>query len=183
LRLRRIGIDTKQEAVVYMRADCHVCRAEGFRAHTRVGISRNGQSIIATLHHVTSDLLGPDEAGLSEAAWRALGGSEGDQIWIEHPPTLDSLSSLRAKVYGKALDDAAFHAIIRDVAAGRYADVHLASFITACASGNISRDEVIGLTRAMMDVGDRLDWGRTPIADKHCIGGLPGNRPRRSSSP
>ncbi len=28
----------------------------------------------------------------------------------------------------------------------------------------------------MVDVGDRIDWGRSPIADKHCVGGLPGNR-------
>jgi thymidine phosphorylase len=28
----------------------------------------------------------------------------------------------------------------------------------------------------MIDVGDRIDWGKSPIADKHCIGGLPGNR-------
>jgi thymidine phosphorylase len=176
LRLRRLGIDTQQEAVVYMRADCHVCRAEGFRAHARIGISRDGHSIIATLHHVTSDLLRSDEAGLSEAAWRALGGEDGDQIWVEHPPTLDSLSYLRTKVYGNTLDEPALHAIIRDVAAGRYADVHLASFITACAGASMSREEVIGLTRAMIGVGDRLNWGRAPIVDKHCVGGLPGNR-------
>lgn len=178
LRLRRLGIDTQQEAVVYMRADCHVCRAEGFRAHTRIGISisRNGRSILATLHLVTGDLLRPGEASLSESAWRALGGHEGDAISVEHPPTLDSLSYVRAKAYGKRLDGAAFHAIMRDVTAGRYADVHLASFITACAGENMHREEIIGLTQAMIDVGDRIDWGKSPIVDKHCIGGLPGNR-------
>ena len=176
LRLRRLGIDTHQEAVVYMRADCHICHAEGFRAHARIGLSCRGRSIIATLNHVTSELLRIDEAGLSEAAWHALGGREGDEISVEHPPTLDSLSYVRAKAYGKSLDDAAFHAIMRDVTAGRYADVHLASFITACAGANMLREEIIGLTRAMIDVGDRIDWGRSPIADKHCIGGLPGNR-------
>lgn len=28
LRLKRMGIDTYQEPVIYMRSDCHVCRAE-----------------------------------------------------------------------------------------------------------------------------------------------------------
>src|SRR5512146_207570 len=123
LRLRRLGIDTHQEAVVYMRADCHICRAEGFRAHARVALSYGGRSIIATLHHVIGDLLRPDEAGLSESAWRALAGREGDEIVVEHPATLDSLSYVRAKAYGNALDDAAFHAIMRDIAAGQYDDV------------------------------------------------------------
>ena len=176
LRLRRLGIDTHQEAVVYMRTDCHICRAEGFRAHARVGISHQGRSIVATLHHVIGDLLRRDEAGLSEAAWQALGAREGNEIAIEHPPTLESLSFVRAKTYNQSLDNTAFRAIIRDVTAGRYADVHLAAFITACAGGRLNRDEIIALTRAMIDVGDRIDWGKTPILDKHCIGGLPGNR-------
>lgn len=30
LRYRTLGIDTQQEYVIYMRRDCHVCRAEGF---------------------------------------------------------------------------------------------------------------------------------------------------------
>ena len=36
--------------------------------------------------------------------------------------------------------------------------------------------ETIDLTRAMVGAGERIDWGRAPIADKHCVGGLPGNR-------
>lgn len=176
MRMRRLGIDTHEEAVVYMRADCHICRAEGFRAHARVGLSYGGRTVIATLHQIIGDLLGLDEAGLSEAAWRALDSRDGDEMSIEHPPTLDSLSYLRAKVYGNALDDVALHAIMRDIAAGNYDEVELASFITACAGTNMRREEIIGLTRAMVDVGDRIDWGRTPIVDKHSIGGLPGNR-------
>jgi thymidine phosphorylase len=176
VRMRRLGIDTHEEAVVYMRADCHICRAEGFRAHARVGLSYGGRTVIATLHQIIGDLLGLDEAGLSEAAWRALDSRDGDEMSIEHPPTLDSLSYLRAKVYGNALDDVALHAIMRDIAAGNYDEVELASFITACAGTNMRREEIIGLTRAMVDVGDRIDWGRTPIVDKHSIGGLPGNR-------
>lgn len=176
LRLRRLGIDTHQEAVVYMRADCLVCRAEGFRAHARIGLRYRERSIVATLHQVSGDLLRPHEAGLSETAWQALGAREGEEIGVEHPPALDSLSHVRAKAYGRTLDDAALGSIIRDVASGLYADVHLASFITACAGANLRRDEVIGLTRAMIEVGDRIHWPRPPIADKHCIGGLPGNR-------
>ncbi len=28
----------------------------------------------------------------------------------------------------------------------------------------------------MIDTGDKIDWGVTPVADKHCVGGLPANR-------
>ena len=39
LKARRLGIDMQQEAVVFMRRDCHVCRAEGFTAHARVQLT------------------------------------------------------------------------------------------------------------------------------------------------
>lgn len=176
LRLKRMGIDTYQEAVIYMRRDCHVCRAEGFEAQSRVQVTHNGHAIIATLNVVTSELLAPEEAGLSEAAWRLLGACEGDTVALSHPPVIESLSLVRAKVYGKRLSDASMRAIVRDIAAGRYSDIHLSAFIAACAGDRLDMSETVALTRAMIDVGERLDWPARPVVDKHCVGGLPGNR-------
>ena len=176
LRLKALGIDTQREHVIYMRHDCHVCRAEGFEAQTRVEVSLRDQRIIATLNVVRSELLAPGEASLSTSAWQALAAAPGDPIGVTHAPTLDSLSALRAKIYGHRLEAPALDAIIGDVAAGRYSDLHIAAFVSVCAGGRMDLQETIDLTRAMVNVGDRIDWGRSPIADKHCVGGLPGNR-------
>lgn len=56
------------------------------------------------------------------------------------------------------------------------ADTHLASLITLCAGNGLDVEETVALTRAMVDVGERVAWDDTPVMDKHCIGGLPGNR-------
>ena len=176
LRVRRLGIDTQQEAVVYMRRDCPVCRAEGFVARTRVRVHSGSASTIATVNQVLGDLLDPGEVGLSEAAWRRLAVSDGDLVHFSHPAPLDSLSLLRAKIYGNRFGDRALATIVGDIAAGRYSDVHLTAFITACAARGLDDGEVLELTRAMVASGDRLDWGAGPIVDKHCVGGLPGNR-------
>ena len=176
LRLRRLGIDTHQEAVVYMRKDCDVCRSEGLESLSQVQLTHNGRTLTATLHHVTSDILGHNDAALSDAAWASLGASEGDAVSVRHAPPLESFGYVRAKTFGKHLDGGAFRDVIADVAVQRYADVHLASFITACAGGRLDREEMVALTRAMIDAGERLDWGRSPIMDKHSIGGLAGNR-------
>lgn len=176
LRLKRLGIDTYQEAVIYMRNDCHICQAEGFEAQSRVQVERGGRTIIATLNVVTGDMLAPDEAGLSEAAWRLLGAGAGDAITLSHPPLLESLSRVRAKVYGERLGDADMRVIVGDIAAGRYADIHLSAFVTACAGDRLDITETIALTRAMVDAGERLAWAHMPVVDKHCVGGLPGNR-------
>ena len=173
---RRLGVDTQHENVVFMRKDCHVCRSEGFSAHARVRLRSGDRSIIATLYQVTDDLLDEGEAGLSESAWHLLDLKEGDQVEASHPQPLESLSKVRGKIYGKTLDIAAFTEILNDVAAGRYSDIHISSFVSGCAARGFDLDEMIALTHAMVDVGDRLKWATAPIADKHCIGGLPGNR-------
>jgi thymidine phosphorylase len=171
-----MGIDTYQEPVIYMRSDCHVCRAEGFEAQARIRVEAGDRSILATLNVVGDHLLEPGDAGLSEAAWRRLGTRDGEPALLSHPAHLDSLSRVRAKAYGGRLTTEDLERIVRDISAGRYSDVELSSFITACAGDRLDLEEIIGLTRAMIGAGERLDWGRIPVMDKHCVGGLPGNR-------
>jgi hypothetical protein len=54
------------------------------------------------------------------------------------------------------------------------ADIHIAAFLTACAGNRLDVSEMIGLTRAMVGVGERLSWGRELVVDKHSVGGLAG---------
>lgn len=176
LRLRRLGIDTYQEPVLYMHRDCRVCHSEGFEAQSRVELALGGRTIVATLNVVSGDFLAPDEAGLSEAAWRLLGAQEGDIVSPRHPAPIESLGHVRAKVYGRHLTQAAITAVIEDVTAGRYSDLQLAAFVTACAGDRLDQEETVSLTRAMVAAGERIDWGEGLVMDKHCVGGLPGNR-------
>lgn len=174
----RIGIDTYQESVVYMRDDCHICRAEGFGVQTRVEVSAGELSIIARLNVIESDagVLPVSHIGLSKVAWDRLALTEGQEVAISHPAWVNSLSYIRHKIFDHPLNKRQFHAIVHDIHEGRYTDVHIASFLTACAN-RLDVDEVAHLTRAMVDVGTRLIWpGSSPVVDKHCIGGLPGNR-------
>ena len=176
LRARRMGIDTQYEAVVFMHKDCPVCRSEGFTAHNRILLRVGDRHIIATLYQVTTDLLALDEAALSEPAWARLGLSGGETIAVSHPDPVDSLSHVRGRIYGNELSESALKTIITDVVDGKYSDIHLSSFITSCAARPLDRRETLGLTRAMIDVGDRLTWNRDIVVDKHSVGGLPGNR-------
>lgn len=176
LPVRRAGIDTYQQAVVYMRSDCHVCRAEGFEAQAQVEVIDNGRHLLAILHHVSGAWLARDEIALSDVAWTTLGATEGDLVEVRHPPVLESVAHLRGKVHGRPFTYEALRSLMDDISHGRVADIHLASLITLCAGDGLDIEETVALTRAMVDVGERLTWEETPVMDKHCIGGLPGNR-------
>lgn len=178
LNATRVGIDTYQESVAYMRDDCHICRAEGFGVQTRVEVRAGEHSIIARLNVVESDagLLPPGHIGLSRVAWERLALTEGRKVNVSHPAWVNSLSYVRRKIFDQPLTREQFGAIVQDIQAGRYTDVHIASFLTACTN-RLSVDEVAYLTRAMVDVGTCLTWPDIGVVvDKHCIGGLPGNR-------
>ncbi|MBN1684258.1 MAG: thymidine phosphorylase family protein [Gammaproteobacteria bacterium] len=180
LKLRRLGIDTYKEPVIYIREDSYICEAEGFEAQTRIRVSikNNHQTIIATLNTVQSNLLELDEVSLSEYAWELLGAKEGDEVQLVHPEPLNSLSDIRGKIYGRPFTRKGITEIVKDIAAGRFSDIHVASFLTSCAGDRLNEEEISLLTEAMVDVGERIVWpcGNGLVVDKHCVGGLPGNR-------
>ncbi|MBU1007542.1 thymidine phosphorylase family protein [Candidatus Dependentiae bacterium] len=176
LSLKKLGIDTYKDSVIYMRQDCHICASEGFEARSRVRVDHGGRSIIATLNIITSDILGPGEVGLSEYAWLLLGASDGGLVTVGHAKHVSSLSYVRAKIYGHTLSTSQIKEIISDIAAGRYSDIYLSSFLTACAGNHMADSELIDMTNAMVEVGKTLDWETSMVVDKHCVGGLPGNR-------
>lgn len=176
LRARRLGIDTYREYVVFLHAASPACRAEGLRALSRVRVSCGARDIIATLNVVRSELIGEHEAGLSEAAWHALGAHTDESVQISHPSTVESFSAVRRKIYGGRFSDAELTQIVRDVSTGLYSSVELAAFVTACAGDHMQPQETLALTRAMVEAGTRLAWPRRPVLDKHSVGGLPGNR-------
>ncbi len=176
LRAVRIGLDTHDQPVIITHRNCPLCRSEGFSAHARVRIGNGAKRVIATLYQIESDWLEPGQAALSESAWRLLNIHEGDEIHLSHPQPLDSLGRVRGRIYGQPIDRQAMNGIIADIAAGRYADIHTAMFLTTMASRGLTDEELVSLTEAMISAGERLEWPRSPIVDKHCVGGLPGNR-------
>lgn len=176
LKARRLGIDTHHEPNIYLRADSSVCKSEGFNSLTRVLVSTEQNHMIATLNIVTGDLINEGEIGLSESAWEKLKLLGDESIWLSHPRPVHSLSYVRSKVYGHKLNEEQFNEIINDIVDERYADVYLAAFITACGDDKLDDEEITSLTRAMINAGSTIDWGLDQVLDKHCVGGLPGNR-------
>lgn len=176
LIFKNLFIDTNQELVVFMPASCHVCKSEGFQALTRVTVSFNNKSIIATLNVTNDGILQEGEISLSESAAKKLDVQQGDLLMVSHTEPLNSIAHVRAKLYGNVLDQKAYTEIIRDIADEKYSNIFLSSFVSACSGNSMNMDEIRFLTRAMIDAGNKLYWGEGIIADKHCVGGLPGNR-------
>jgi thymidine phosphorylase len=179
LKLRRVAIDTYKENVAYLHRDCHLYRSEGFQALAKVEVSGEGgrRPVLAVLNVVDDDsITRPEQLGLSEDAFAQLGLPEGAAATLAHARPPASLHAVHRKIAGERLDYPDYEAITRDIVEHRYAKIEMAAFLVACTEAGMERDEVLHLTRAMAASGEQLNWGEPLVADKHCIGGIPGNR-------
>lgn len=177
LSLKRVGIDTYRENVAYLHRECRLYRAEGFQALSKVEVRANGARILASLNVVDdAAIVDCQQLGLSEDAFEALGVAEGHPVSVSQAEPPASIPALHRKLAGERLTREDFRHIIRDIAERRYSKIELTAFVVGCDRGELDREEVFYLSDAMSRVGRRLDWHEHPVVDKHCIGGIPGNR-------
>lgn len=179
LKLRRVGIDTYKENVAYLHRDCPIYRTEGFQALSKIEIHivGNGSPVIAVLNIVDDDsITAPDQLGLSEQVYHQLGMPDGTEVFISHASPPSSIKSVHLKIAGERLSNDDYLRIIQDIVNNRYSKIEIAAFLVGCAESGMEREEIISLTRAMVNTGEQLSWGEHLVSDKHCIGGIPGNR-------
>lgn len=175
-KIRRVPIDTYPENTAFLLRSGEDYSPEQFQALRKIRISLDGREILATLNIVDDEsIVGHGEIGLGEQAFRRLCTHEGATVSIEQARPPASLEAVRRKIDGETLDAGELSAIVRDVAAHLYSPMEIGAFLVACA-GFMSTQETLSLTRAMIDAGNRLHWNTPLVVDKHCIGGVPGNR-------
>lgn len=175
-KIRRIPIDTYPENTAFLLREANGYSPEQFQALKKIRITGRCGEILATLALVDDrGILSRDEIGLGEQAFRRLCEKEGEEVQVSQAPPPASLEYVRRKIDGDTLGDSEIAAIISDIANHLYSPMEIGAFLVACASF-MSTPETLAMTRAMIDVGSRLHWDSPLVVDKHCIGGIPGNR-------
>jgi len=175
LKIRRVNLDTGRENVVVMSRRSNALRPEVFRGFSRVELRSNVKEMLATLLITDDGLVGMDEIGLAEPAFRRFGEPAGSLVTVTPATPPESLDAVRAKIQGHALSAAEIGKIVDDISHYRYSDMEIAAFLIGSASFMTS-GELLALSRAMADAGTQLKWDSPIVVDKHCIGGIPGNR-------
>jgi putative thymidine phosphorylase len=86
-----------------------------------------------------------------------------------------SVIHIREKLYGKRLNYKEMYHIIDDITNDRLTSIEKTYFVSAGFTHGWSFDEVVSMTKAMVNTGSKLKFKGVTL-DKHCIGGVPGNR-------
>lgn len=176
LKIRRISLDTGRENVAVISRRSTALRPEVFRAFSRVELRAQTKVLLVTLLITDDDsLVGPEDIGLAEPAFRRFAQSAGALVTVSPAAPPASLDSVRAKIQGNTLSNSEISAIVDDLTHYRYSDMEIAAFLIGFASFTTS-GELLALARAMAQAGTRLTWDQPIVVDKHSIGGIPGNR-------
>ncbi len=150
-------------------------KALGIQIGDRVRIIDGKKSIIAVVD-VVSGFLKKGQIALSSTIVSDLSVNSGEYVLVEHSPRSESSRIIQAKIACQPYTKPELKKIISDIANDSLTEAEIAYFISGVHHCGMSLDETKDLTEAVFETGRKISWGNKKIADKHSIGGIPGNR-------
>ena len=174
LKCNILDIDAGREPIIFLNKNSEIVKTEGFAPLARVKIFSGDRCAYATLY--LSDIVKNDEVGLSKKIADKLKAKNGESFDIKHMEPLLSFSAIRNKLRGIPFTEQGMYDVIKDVVDGKYTDMHMACLCSATEGNQLSEDEIAYFARAMVNTGKVMKWDYDIVVDKHCIGGIPGNR-------
>ncbi len=113
--------------------------------------------------------------GLFEEVLDRLHVRQGSIVDIHLTGKPESVQHIRDKLYGKHLSYEDLYHIMDDITHDRLTAIEKTYFVAAGFTEGWSTEEIVDMTRAMVETGDKLKF-KGVTYDKHSIGGIPGNR-------
>lgn len=118
----------------------------------------------------------PGYIGIFEEVLDKLGAKQGDTVFLDLGEKPDAIKYIRKKLDNKRLSKDEMDEIVKDIVNDELSSVELTYFISACYTQGMSLDETVSLAKSIVKHGGSLKLKKKPILDKHCSGGVPGNR-------
>jgi len=113
--------------------------------------------------------------GLYEEVIDSLRVKDGNIVKIVPARRPVSIGHIKKKLDGGILTKKEIDQIVWDIVHNKLDPIELAFFIAACYTNIITKKETVLLTKAMAKEGQTLNFPK-PVIDKHCVGGVAGNR-------
>lgn len=131
---------------------------------------------ISTITNTIVGLVGKDEIAVSSELQKRLGLRKGQKVDVSLSSTPKSIISIKNKLNGKKLSSKEIHGIIKDIVNNSLSEPEIALFISAMYDKGMNFNETTFLINAILKTGNKLKLRNKYSADKHSIGGIPGNR-------
>ncbi|VVB54425.1 AMP phosphorylase [uncultured archaeon] len=170
-KVRLYEIETGKPIIIMNSADM---KELGIHLSDRVTLSTNGNKAAAIVD-ATTGVVKEGEVGVFQDLRQSLGVKEGEKIDIKAAGRPVSIDYIKKKLKGEELHGHQIRSIIQDIVDNNLSDIELAAFVSSAFINGYTMDETVALTNAMVESGQQIDFGDN-VVDKHCIGGVAGNR-------
>ncbi|MEM3091070.1 MAG: thymidine phosphorylase [Candidatus Pacearchaeota archaeon] len=138
-------------------------------------ISKNPKEI-TTILDIVDGFIKENEIAVSSELRNYLDFKNGQKVEINLAEYPKSISIIKKKLNNYSLSQKEMDMIVRDIVNNSLSDAEIALFISATYQRGMSMKEIIYLIKALQKTGFQLKFKKKIIADKHSIGGIPGNR-------
>lgn len=130
-----------------------------------------------TIIDISEKLVRSGQIGLFEDVFSEYKIQEKQLLELSLAGRPKSIKAIQKKLLGKQLSYQEIYSIISDIVNNRLNDVEIGFFVASALAkkNNFSHQEMYFMVKAMANTGTRFNFGKV-VADKHSIGGLPGNR-------
>lgn len=138
---------------------------------------KNGKGEVTCILDISesSKAVPVGKIGLFEEVLDRIGAKGGSEVTIRFTGKPESVKHIREKLYGKKLSYEELYHVIRDITNDALTDIEKTYFVAAGFANGWSTDEIVDMSKAMVETGNKLKFSGM-VLDKHCIGGVPGNR-------
>lgn len=171
-KVKPIDIYTGKNIVVLNKAEA---QEHDVYSGYRTEISYKGKKIVAIVD-VSNEIVKAGEIGVFREVATAHKLRQGEIVEIVHMDRPESIGWIKKKLDKGTLNEREIKTIVREIMDDKLSEIETSAWITAAYINGLSDDEIIALAAATVESGDQLDLGKHPVVDKHCIGGVAGNR-------
>lgn len=129
-------------------------------------------TIIDTIERIVKD----GEIGVSFEIKKILNLRDGQTLDVSFSGPPDSVNYVKKKLIGEELSDKEIRQIIDDVVSNKLTEPEISVFVSGMYRNGMTFKETVALVDAVLNSGKKLHFNNKYVVDKHCIGGIAGNR-------
>ena len=131
---------------------------------------------ISTIIDTVKGLVKENEIAVSSELKKRLDLRIGQKVEVNLAQIPTSLIFIKKKLSKKSLSEKEINEIIKDIINNSLSEAEIALFISGMDKQGMNLKETIYLINAILKSGNKLTLKNKFVADKHSIGGIPGNR-------
>jgi AMP phosphorylase len=131
---------------------------------------------MSTIIDIVGGLVKQNEIAVSSELKKRMGVKVGQKVTIGLAETPKSMFFIKKKLNKKSLSGKEIEEIINDIVNNSLSDAEISLFVLAMYEKGMNFKETVHLINAILKSGNALKLKNKFVADKHSIGGIPGNR-------